>query len=133
MSKIFSLESFKQQDPGFKFTEVEAHGGEFRLRSLDSLDMIDWIEKDNLDDGKRRHSGLRLAVRSMVDADGNKVPGWTEAEPEGQREEFFRLFLARDANENAKVIAAAYEVNGMRRKKPAAEPEKSVLEQTKNV
>lgn len=92
------------------FREVEAHGGTYRLCSLNTDEILEWLgEKE---DKTKRVSGLRLAVRSICDAEGNRYIG-----PDGRANERYeaavRKFQSKDAAGNKLLIAAAMELNGM--------------------
>lgn len=89
------------------YDTVKAYGGKVRIGSLNSDDMLEWIEQ-NEDKDKRKRAGLRLLVRSLVDKDGNRVP-------ENRIEEAVNKFGKKDAKENGKVIEAALRLNGLDR------------------
>ncbi len=86
------------------YVDVEAYGTTVRLGSLNSIDMIEWAEAK--DEGKgRMAAGMRLIVKSLVDADGGRVP-------EEKFEAMLASFQTKNALSNTKVINAALKLNG---------------------
>ena len=73
-TNVFSLADFKRKETNnVKYTTVEAYGGTVRLGSVSARDMLDWIA-GNQDETKKRLSGARLIVKSLVDEDGTACP-----------------------------------------------------------
>lgn len=100
----FTLDEIKQND-GRKFDTVEAYGGEVRIGTLSSRNMIAWLEMAD-DPIKMRERGLRLLIKSIVGPDGAGVP-------EDQEDAWLAAFREKDSRENSKVIAAALKLNGL--------------------
>jgi hypothetical protein len=103
VSNVFSLEQLKTAN-STRYVEVEGYGGIIRLGTLRTADMIEWVES-NEDATKSRFAGLRLLVKSIVDADGNRIP--TE-----QFEDYLEAFKNKDAKENGVLVGAALKLNG---------------------
>lgn len=111
MGNVFSLAELKSKATGgIKYEEIPAYGGTLRIGSLSSKDLGDWVDANQAD---RKDSGLRLIVRSVVDADGNRVP-------EEQLAEFVEAFRAKDAKENERVIKRILDFNDLSVKKQEA-------------
>lgn len=105
MSNVFSLAELKSKAANkVKYVEVDAYGGKIRLGSVSAKDMLEWVE-GNQDQARKKVAGVRLLVRSVVDADGNRIP------PE-QHAEFEAAFLEKDNHENGVVIQAVLKLNG---------------------
>jgi hypothetical protein len=90
-----------------EYDEVEAYGIKVRIGSLDSADMIEWIE-DNDVPAKKREAGLRLLVKSLVDDEGNRVP-------KERFEEFLESFRHKNAQANGRVIKKILVLNGLQK------------------
>lgn len=106
---MFSFAQLKDKATnGVEYVTVKAYGGEVRLGSLSSADMMEWFA-DNEDAGKKKIAGLRLLVKSLVNEEGDRVP-------EDEVEEMVKAFEKKDASHNGKVIAEALKLNGMTRK-----------------
>lgn len=54
-----------------KYMEVEAWGGVVRLGTLTAGDVMEFIESN--EGPSKRSAGLRLIIKSLVDADGNRI------------------------------------------------------------
>lgn len=115
----FKLEQLVNDVDGTQYDTVEAYGGQVRIGSLGSADMIGWLE-DNDDAQRKRFAGLRLLVKSIVDDDGNRIP------PE-EHEAAVEKFKVKDARENGKVISRALTLNGLNRSKAATDAIKNAL------
>ena len=98
---IASFDEIAQADDT-EYAEVEAYGTTVRIGSLNSVDMIEWAEAK--DEG-RMAAGLRLIVKSLVDAEGNRVP-------KDKFEALLASFKLKNARSNTKVINAALKLNG---------------------
>lgn len=105
MSEVFSFDELLNAN-GTKFDTVECHGKTLRLGSLSSADMIEWIRINNGDEAQSKFAGLELLVRSIVDAEGNRIP-------EARRPEFVTAFMQKDSSDNRKAIKKARELNGL--------------------
>lgn len=102
----FSLDELLKQDTnGVTFDTVKAYGGEVRIGSLNSEDMIEWLESND-DKEKQRFAGLRLIVKSVVNADGTRIP-------KDQQEAAIDSFKKKDARENGKVVRKILRLNGI--------------------
>ena len=96
-----------------EYSEVKAYGKTIRLGSLNSGDMMDWVQSNEDEDTmgapkRSQDAGLRLIVRSLVDKDGKRVP----------KEKFDAMvesFRNKSARSNGQVIAAALLLNGLNR------------------
>ena len=93
------------------YSTVKAHGGVFRLCSLTTDEILDWLGESN-DEKKKKLSGLRLAVRCICDAEGKRYIG-----PDGRTntryEAVVTKFATKEAFGNKLLVAAAMELNGM--------------------
>lgn len=107
MSSIASFDEIQGADDT-EYAEVEAYGKIVRIGSLNSIDMIEWADAKAGDEGKME-AGLRLIVKSLVDADGNRVP-------EDKFEALLSSFRTKNARSNSKVISAALKLNGFESK-----------------
>jgi len=117
-TNVFSLADFKRKETNnVKYTTVEAYGGTVRLGSVSARDMLDWIA-GNQDETKKRLSGARLIVKSLVDEDGNRVP-------ESEYDAYVDAFLEKDHQENNKVARAVLDLNGFGDAKKDAETAKN--------
>jgi len=87
------------------YAEIEAWGGIVRVGSLTADEMIDFIEAN--EGVEKRNAGLRLIVRSLVDADGKRIG--TEAH--------VKAFGKKDAGLTSKVVNRILELNGLDKKK----------------
>ena len=85
-----------------KFDNVPAWGGVVRIGSLSADDMLSFIE-GNEDPEKKRLSGLRLLVRSIVDADGNRIGD----------ESMIPAFRKKDSATIMQLITAITKLNGL--------------------
>lgn len=96
------------------YRTVEAHGGTYRLASLCTDEILDWLgEKDEGKGDKiKRTANLRLAVRCICDAEGKRYIG-----PDGRTNERYEAAVARfqkkDAAGNKLLVTAAMELNGL--------------------
>lgn len=101
-----------------KYDTVEAYGTQVRIGSVSSADMLEWVE-GNADPQKRKRAGLRLLVKSIVDAEGNRFP--TETADAPGYEAAVAAFAAKDAQENGKVLAKVFLLNGFPNPKDEAQ------------
>jgi hypothetical protein len=67
--------------------------------------MIEWIEQND-DPAKKRYAGLRLLVKSIVDAEDRRIP-------HGQHEAAVEAFAQKDGKSNGRAIAAVLKLNGL--------------------
>lgn len=108
-NKIASFDDILASKGGTRYVEEKAHGLTFRLGSVSSRDMLQWIEENDNKD-LQKTAGLRLLVKSIVDPDGNRIP-------EARHDEFIESFRDKDAKENGRLVNAALILNGLRVKK----------------
>lgn len=93
------------------YVTVDAHGGTYRLASLSTEEILDWLgEKE---DKSKKLSGLRLAVRCICDADGNRYVG-KDGRTNDRYEAAVVRFSTKEGRGNKMLVAAAMELNGMR-------------------
>ena len=89
--------------------KVETKRGIVTLASASSEGILAWFEENDSDDiERRRYKGLRLVVRCIVNPDGTRVATTPE-----QVQRAVALLKARDSRENAKLVDAAFKVNGL--------------------
>lgn len=98
-----------------RYEEVVGYGRKVAIGSLNSKDMIEWLEAN---DGEKREAGLRILVKSIVevtrrDSDGTILEG--KRIPEGERDNYMAAFRVKDARENGRVVAACLRLNGLDR------------------
>jgi hypothetical protein len=68
--KPLSIEDILAVDD-IQYTEVEAWGGKVRLGSLTAGDVLEFVESN--EGPAKRTAGIRLLIKSLVDADGNRI------------------------------------------------------------
>lgn len=119
--EVLDLSAYETID-NVRFDVVEdayGPGQHTRIGSVNSLDMIQWMEdNDSKDPEIRKTGGLRLLVKSIVDKNGARLP-------EEQSEKWLQIFGAKDAQANGRVIAAALVLNGLRKPKAQVEAAKN--------
>lgn len=112
--KILSMSEIKAgAKKAITYREIPAlEPGEFyRVVSLTAGELAEWTEaRDGGDPEKKKTSGLRLIVNSLVDDDGIRIGSESDIE-------FFKGYAAI---ETEKVIGAILEHNGMSVKKETA-------------
>ncbi len=101
--KILSLDEILKSDeveydtvPGFKDGEI------IRIGSLTAGDLIEWSEANEGE--AKRTAGLRLIVKSLVDADGNRIAN-------DKHIASFRKFNHKKTEE---IVKAILKLNGLR-------------------
>jgi hypothetical protein len=87
------------------YRTVAAHGGNYRLGSLTTDELLNWLGESS-DKEKKRIAGLRLAVKCICDGEGNRYP-------EAQIDAVVERFKKKDAVQNKELIKAAMELNGL--------------------
>lgn len=92
-----------------KYDYVDAYGKTLRIGSLNSADMIEWLESND-DPAKKRFAGLRLLVKSLVNEAGDRLPGVGEP---AKFEEYVKQFSNKDAKANGTVVQAVLKLNGL--------------------
>lgn len=124
---VFTFEELETNDANCtKFDKVHAYGEEkktVRIGSLNSEDMLEWFE-DNEEPAKRKEAGLRLIVKSVVNAKDERIP-------KENRERFLEIFRKKDAVSNGKLVKAILVLNGMHKK--ASEVEKNLKNDSSEV
>lgn len=71
VEKILSLEEILSS-PNIEYKTVKAFGGTIRIASLNSDEVIDWLEGQKTPE-QRKDSSAKLLAASLVDADGNRI------------------------------------------------------------
>lgn len=89
--------------PDVQYREVEAWGGIVRLGSLNAEEMIEFVEQ-NEDAKAKRVAGVRMIVRSLVNAEGDRIG----------KQEHVEMFLKKDAATTNKLVEAVMELNGLK-------------------
>lgn len=105
--KILSFDEAYEAD-GTEYDTVPYGKGLLQIGTVSSADMIEWME-ENEDPAKRKEAGLRLLVKSIVNAEKQRIP-------ESQREAALKKFAGKDARMNGTVIKRILELNGMAKK-----------------
>lgn len=108
--KLLSLDDMLSAED-IQYVEVPTPewGGKVRLGSLSAGEMMTFIETS--EGPERQTSGLRLIVRSLVDADGNRIGS----------DKYLESFKKKDAKVINRLVKAILELNGMDVKAQAAE------------
>ncbi len=114
MEDTFTLEDLKTAN-ATRYDDVKAYGKTVVIGSVNSEDMIEWIES-NGDEKTKREAGLRLLVKSVVEVvkrgeDGSILE--VKRIPKDQREAYMALFRQKDARENGRVVGACLRLNGL--------------------
>lgn len=104
MSNVATFAELEQANDT-EYVEVEAFGKTLRLGSLNSADMMEWIEGNETE---KKNAGVTLIVKSLVDKDGKRVP-------KEKFDELVAAFRNKSAKSNTKVITAALKLNGFER------------------
>lgn len=107
MSKVLSFADIDGADD-IEYDTVPVFGGLVQIGSLNSEDMIEWLEA-NEDAAKKKEAGLRLIVKSVVDEDKQRVP-------KDQFEAMLAKFRKKSAVSNGKLVAGILKLNGMKAK-----------------
>lgn len=100
-----------------RYAEVEAYGVKVAIGSVNSFDMIDWLESNDNPQTKRE-AGLRLLVKSIVEVVKRDDEGRiVEAKriPTEDREAFTQAFREKDSKENGKMVSECLKLNGLDR------------------
>lgn len=106
--KAASFADLEKAD-GVEYDYVDAYGITVKIGSLTSADMLEWVEA-NEDKDKRKQAGLRMLVKSIVDEEGNRLPGIDT--PEGF-DKHLGVFRRKSSTGNSKVIRACLDLNGL--------------------
>lgn len=93
--------------------EVETKRGLLVIGSCSSAEILEWFAENDavLEDGrpdmeKRKHRGLRLVSRCILNADGSRLPKEVRASAMEQLKK-------HDSRENGRLMAAAFRVCGL--------------------
>lgn len=114
--KVASIEEVLK-GKGFKYDTIEAYDTVVRLGTLSSADILEWLA-ENEDPVKSKTAGLRILVKALCDAEGNRVP-------EEKREEYIVIFRHKDNDDNNRVIHKVLEMNGVGKGKELKEAVKN--------
>lgn len=126
MGKVASFEELEKADDT-TYDEVAALGLIIRIGSLSAADINEWVEA-NEDPQKKKEAGVRLAVKSIVNEDGARLPGCSDADFEEALFEAQVVTMRRkNASSVGKIVKAALALNGLRKKDdaPAAPKEEA--------
>lgn len=109
MSETFNLETIlSPQATGVEYKEVQNYGGKLWIGSLDSADMIEWVESND-DPVKKREGGLRLIVKSITSG-----PDTGHARvPKDKFEIYLEAFRRKNSKENGKLVKEILILNGL--------------------
>jgi len=112
MSETKKVASFDEiiKGKGTKYDTIDAYDLTIRLGSLSSADLLEWMG-ENEDSEKQKVAGLRILVKALVDAEGNRIP-------EEEREKYVELFRHKDNADNNRVIHKVLEMHGLRKPVP---------------
>lgn len=113
--KFFTFEDISSAD-GTRYDVVEAHGGSWRIGTLSTADVVDWVERRKDPNGKVDASMFMLA-RSLVFGDPESGP--VTRVPDEKVVEVMAQFKAKDDDENGKIVKACLKLNGMLKEDPA--------------
>jgi hypothetical protein len=98
--KILSVDEMLAADD-VNYAEITAWGGTVRVGSLSAGDMLDFV--DSNEGPAKRTAGLRLIVKSLVDANGNRIG--TDKHLEG--------FKKKSATVTNRIVAEILKLNGL--------------------
>jgi hypothetical protein len=105
-TKLLSLEEIENlEDVQFVEVEVPEWKGTLRFGSLNAGDMIDFVESN--DGPAKRTAGLRLIVKSLVDATGQRIG----------EDKLLQTLKKRDARVCNRLVEAILKLNGIDSKK----------------
>jgi hypothetical protein len=103
-------------EPDTRYDTVKTPRGSVRLGSVSSADILEWMD-DNEDKVRGVFSGLRLLVKTIVNADGKRIgDGLPDAERLKAQAEALERLKKRDSVENGKLVQACLVLNGLRAK-----------------
>ena len=105
--KVLSVEEMMAADD-IEYVEVEAFGGIVRLGSIDAGDMIDFVEAN--EGPAKRTAGLRMIIKSIVDAEGKRIGHDNQLEQ----------WKHRSQKTCDKIITAILKLNGLDKASKAA-------------
>ena len=105
--KVLSVEEMMAA-PDIEYDEVPAFGGIVRIGSIDSGQMIEFIEAN--EGPAKRTAGLRMIIESIVDAEGKRIGNYTQLEQ----------WKHRSQKTCDKIITAILKLNGLDKASKAA-------------
>jgi hypothetical protein len=105
LKKLNVVDMLDAEDIQYVEVPVPEWGGEVRLGSVTAGDMLDEIEASSRNGD--REGTIRLVVRSLVNADGSRVP-------QDQVEDLVKKFKKKDVRVMNRLAEAALSLNGVR-------------------
>ncbi len=87
-----------------RYVTVDVWGGKMRLGSLSAAELVEHTERNQTSSG-RKMAGVRLILKSMVDADGHRIGRMDQAD----------ALNKKSIVEISKVVAAIWKLNGRAR------------------
>ncbi len=87
--------------PDVQYDTVDAWGGKVRIGSIDAGTMLDFVESN--DGPAKRTAGLRLLIKSLVDAEGNRIG----------TEKHLEAFKKKDSATIDRVVTKILKLNGL--------------------
>jgi hypothetical protein len=111
---VYTLEDIATAD-GTRYKVVPTHGGQWRIGTLSTAHVIDWMEKRKDPNGKVDAS-MFLIARSLVF--GTEPKNYTRV-PDELVVEVMEQFKAKDDTDNGKLVDAILDLNDMIKKKGA--------------
>lgn len=115
MAEFLSFDELVSE-PDTQYEEVKFGRGTVRIGSVSSKEILQWFD-DNEDKVRGQYSGLRLAIKSIVNPDGKRIgEGLPDAERQEAQEAALLKLLARNARDNGRLVAACLVLNGVRPK-----------------
>lgn len=115
--KFFTLDDIATAD-GTRYDSVDAHGGTWRIGTLSSADVLDFVERRK-DPNGRFEASMFLVARSLVFGDPAVEDHITRV-PDEMVPAVIVQFKAKDDDENGKLVRACLKLNGMLKEDPAA-------------
>jgi hypothetical protein len=111
--KVLSFDEFLAE-PDIRYEDVEIGGGAIggkkrgilKIGSVSSADILEWFE-ENENPATKKFAGLRLAVKSIVNPDGSRIPA-------DKREAAVTRLSEHDAMENGLLVNRCLMLNGLR-------------------
>jgi len=91
----------KANDLKYDTVEVAEWGGKIRLVSINAEDMIEFVESN--DGPAKRTAGLRLIIKSAVDAEGNRI----------FKDEHLQVLKKRNSATCNRIVNAILQLNGL--------------------
>jgi hypothetical protein len=98
--KVLSIEEMLAADD-VQFAVVKAWNGNVRIGSLSASDMIEFVESN--EGPAKRTAGLRLIIKSLVDAKGDRIGDMKHLEAFGKK----------NAQVTNRIVAEILKLNGL--------------------